>query len=71
MCIAKKLFLMCSVAILAGCTSQAGPFVTNISSDGQGNLVVEKCMVELQRQISTVQNTNCTNTTIALGAKPR
>lgn len=52
---------------IAGCTSRAGPFVTNVSSDGRGNLVVEKCMVELQRQISTVQNTDCTTTSIALG----
>jgi len=67
----KKLLSVSALIILAGCTSQAGPFVTNLSSDGQGNLVVEKCMVELQRQISTVQNTNCSNTTISLGVKPR
>jgi hypothetical protein len=56
-------------AILAGCTSQAGPFVTNISSDGHGNLIVEKCMMELQRQINTVENSNCNDTTISLGIK--
>lgn len=68
---AKKLLSIGAIIILAGCTSQAGPFVTNISSDGQGNLVVEKCMVELQRQISTVQNSGCSNTTISLGAKTK
>ena len=56
---------------VAGCTSRAGPFVTNVSSDGRGNLVIEKCMVELQRQISTVQNTDCTATAIALGMERR
>ncbi|MDQ9451136.1 hypothetical protein RF145_08040, partial [Escherichia coli] len=40
-----------SSVILAGCSSQAGPFVTNISSDGRGGLVVEKCMVRLDRMI--------------------
>ena len=30
-------------AILSGC-STAGPFVTNISSDGRGNLIIEKNM---------------------------
>ena len=55
------------VGLCTACTSSAGPFVTNVSSDGHGNLIVEKCMVELQRQISTVQNSNCTTTPIALG----
>ncbi len=54
---------------LLGCTSQAGPFVTNISSDGAGGLVIEKCMVSLQRQIHTMQNADCTNSTIHLRAK--
>ena len=33
--------LISAVGILGGC-STAGPFITNISSDGKGNLVVEK-----------------------------
>ncbi|EIP96832.1 hypothetical protein OpiT1DRAFT_01257 [Opitutaceae bacterium TAV1] len=33
--------LIAAAGFLGGCTT-AGPFVTNISSDGQGNLVVEK-----------------------------
>jgi type IV secretion system protein VirB7 len=49
-----------------GCTSQAGPYVTNISSDGRGGLTVEKCMMVLNRSITTVENSNCTNTNIAL-----
>lgn len=57
------------VATLAGCTSKAGPFVTSVSSDGRGNLIVEKCMVSLQRQLSTVQNEDCTTHAIALGAE--
>jgi hypothetical protein len=32
--------------LLGGCTS-AGPFVTSISSDGRGNLIVEKNTVHL------------------------
>lgn len=36
-----KAMLLLSVVLLAGC-SIAGPFVTNISSDGKGNLIVEK-----------------------------
>jgi len=59
--------LIVTALVLAGCTSSAGPFVTNVSSDGHGNLIVEKCMIQLQRQISTVENSDCTTTPIALG----
>jgi len=53
-------------AILSGCASQAGPFVTNISSDGKGGLMIEKCMVRLDRMINTVEASSCTNTPITL-----
>lgn len=53
---------------LAGCSSKAGPFVTNISSDGRGGLTVEKCMVRLDRTINTVESSDCTNTSIALSS---
>jgi len=51
---------------VSACTSQAGPFVTNISSDGRGGLNVEKCMVKLDRNINTVEASQCTNTNITL-----
>jgi len=38
--------LATAVAVLTGCTT-AGPFVTNISSDGRGNLIVEKNTVHM------------------------
>lgn len=57
-----------SSTILAGCSSQAGPFVTNISSDGRGGLVVEKCMVRLDRMINTVESSSCTNSGITLSS---
>ena len=58
------------VAIVAvsfcGCASQAGPFVTNISSDVKGGLIIEKCMVRLDRMINTVEASSCTSTPITL-----
>lgn len=51
---------------ISGCASKAGPFVTNISSDGRGGLVIEKCMVRLDRVINTVESSDCTNTPITL-----
>ena len=40
-------------ALLGGC-STAGPFVTNISSDGRGNLIVEKNTVHFNPFIGYV-----------------
>lgn len=53
-------------ALLAtGCTT-AGPFVTSISSDGRGGLIVEKSMVKYNSFMGTVSNENTTTTTIKL-----
>lgn len=50
---------------LAGCTT-AGPFVTSISSDGRGNLIVEKSMVKYNGFMGTVSNESTTSTSIKL-----
>jgi type IV secretion system protein VirB7 len=65
----KILSLILFCALIVGCTSKAGPFVTNISSDGAGGIVVEKCMVSLQRQMNTMENSDCTNSNIKLSGK--
>jgi hypothetical protein len=44
---------------LASCASRGGPFVTNISNDGDGNLVIEKCMLRFEPFMSTVHNDSC------------
>lgn len=62
----KKLLFLFIVMLLAGCASTAGPFVTSIGSDVSGNLTVEKCMVEFSPTMSTVQNSNCSSTTIKI-----
>lgn len=51
--------------LLSGC-STAGPFVTNISSDGAGGLTIEKCMVHLNAFMGVVSNSDCLNTSIHL-----
>ncbi len=38
--------LATALVVLTGCTT-AGPFVTNISSDGRGNLIIEKNTVHM------------------------
>jgi len=51
------------------CVSHAGPFVTNISSDGRGGLVVEKCMARFDPWTSTVTNDACTSLNLP-GSQP-
>ena len=51
--------------IVSGCTT-AGPFVTNISSDGQGNLIIEKSRVKMNAFMGTVSNEGGTTTTIRI-----
>jgi hypothetical protein len=52
------------IALMSGCASTAGPFITNLSSDGNGNLEVERCMVRLDRMINTGDNAECRSSTI-------
>jgi hypothetical protein len=40
--IAGMAFAASLLITITGCTTSAGPFVTDISSDGRGNIVVEK-----------------------------
>ncbi|MAF65844.1 MAG: hypothetical protein CMJ84_09335 [Planctomycetes bacterium] len=49
--------------LTAGCTT-AGPFVTSISSDGRGGVIVEKSMVKYNSFMGTVSNEHTTSTTI-------
>lgn len=41
-------------ATLAGCTTEAGPYVTSISSDGKGDIMVEKNTVVVDSFTGTV-----------------
>lgn len=50
---------------LAGC-STAGPFVTNISSDGRGGLNIEKQEVEYNWFLGVVGNKNTSSQNIQL-----
>lgn len=47
--------LAAAVAVtVAGCTTEAGPFVTNVSSDGKGNILVQKNTVLVNGFTGTV-----------------
>jgi len=64
------LLLLTALPFTGGCASHAGPFVTSISSNGKGGLVVEKCMAKFDPWMSTVNNDQCTTTTIHVGNTP-
>ena len=68
----KRLFTMaCLVLALQGRASYAGPFVTSVSSDGNGGLNVESCMVRLERFTKNVSNADCTSEHIQLRGRHR
>lgn len=50
-----KTILLVSIIFLMGCTT-AGPYVTNISSDGKCTLYIEKSSTEFSMLTSTVSN---------------
>jgi type IV secretion system protein VirB7 len=55
--------MVVAVATLAGCTT-AGPFVTSISSDGKGNLIVEKNTVHFNAFMGTVASGDVPTTVV-------
>lgn len=60
----KNRIAILAVALLGCSCSTAGPFVTSVSSDGRGNLVIEKSMVQMNAFTGTISNKNPTTTTI-------
>jgi type IV secretion system protein VirB7 len=56
--------------LLAGCTT-AGPYVTNISSDGAYGLNIEKCKVELNAFLGVVNTGDCTSSSLKLNYPSR
>lgn len=63
----KKTFAtLAAAAMLTACTT-AGPFVTNVSSDGRGGLTIEKCAVKMNAFMGTVSNDQCSSQNIKLG----
>ena len=64
-----SLIVLATVAI-TGCTT-AGPFVTNISSDGAGGLNVDKCSVQMNAFMGTVSNQDCSTHSLRVGGNAR
>ena len=60
-----RILIAMGVCGLSGCT-MAGPYVSNISSDGRGKLIIEKCMVEANALMGTVSNKNCTTSEMVI-----
>ena len=58
----KRLILATILLLATGC-STAGPFVISISSDGNGNLIVEKGYVMFNGWTGTIHNIENTKVT--------
>jgi len=59
----KRAALLLVVILLAGC-STAGPFVSGISSDGKGGLIIQKGYVEMNGFTGTISNKEAGESTI-------
>jgi len=68
--ISKSNFVFCAVLLLGGCTT-AGPYVTNISSDGANGLNIEKCKVELNAFLGVINTGDCSNSALKLTSPNR
>jgi len=61
-----KAYLIAALLLtLTGCTT-AGPYVTNISSNGANGLNIEKCSVHMNAFMGTVSTGECTTQSITL-----
>ena len=61
----KFIILPISIYFLTAC-STAGPYVTNISSDGAGGMTVEKCKVQYNAFLDYVSTGDCINSSLKL-----
>lgn len=66
MSMAKVGFIMMVAFALSGCMSRTGPYVTSISSDGRGGLIVDKCMVTLNKWWNTMETDACSSSYVML-----
>jgi len=62
----KYLIFVMLVFILAGCASTAGPFVTGISSDGKGGLIIQKGYAEYNSFLGVLGNREAGESSIKL-----
>ena len=61
----RSIALVLAILSLTAC-STAGPYVTNLSSDGNNGLNVEKCTVQMNSFMRTVSTGECTSQNIKL-----
>lgn len=54
----RTALIVLAATLSAGC-SHAGPYVTSISPNGYGQLLIEKCAVEYNWFMGTVSNKGC------------
>ncbi len=68
-CKSLSVVVMLTGGLLVGCT-QAGPFVTNVSSSGTNKLSVDKCQVHFNWFMGTISKDDCTSHEVTLQVQP-
>jgi len=61
-----RIIVMLALLVSLNACTTAGPYVTNISSDGNYGLTVEKCTVHMNAFMGTVSTGDCTSQNIKL-----
>ncbi len=61
----KITFLSISILFFTAC-STAGPYVTNISSDGNGGMNIEKCKVKYNALFDFIDTGDCISSSLKL-----
>lgn len=65
----KRMFIaLLAIIGLTGCTT-AGPFITGISSDGRGGLIIQKSFVEYNGFMGTIGNKEAGESTIKISSE--
>jgi type IV secretion system protein VirB7 len=65
----KKLVASIVMVLSVSACSSAGPYVTNISSDGNNGINIEKCKVHFNSFTGNVSTGECTSQSIKLSSK--
>ena len=61
----RAIILSIAILSLTACTT-AGPYVTNLSSDGNNGLNIEKCTAQMNAFMGTVSTGECSTQNIKL-----
>lgn len=66
----KKISILIIACLTTACTT-AGPYITNVSSDGANGLNIEKCKVQYNAFLGVISTGDCSTSIIKLTSPTR